>query len=75
MRIFEFTGKDLELYDGERLIGVYASGLRYTCRDDESSHVLAANLDEWLADGRAKIVEQRERTAGPAEIAGQGEVR
>ncbi len=70
MRIFEML-QELELWDGDRLIGVYAPGLQYNCTDD--NHALSRTLDAWLADGHARIVEHRQGT-GPAIVSGQGEV-
>lgn len=74
MRIFEPT-EELELHDGERLVGIYVPGLRYNCRDDGSDDALARTLDRWLADGVAKVVEEREAGAQSASAAGVGEVR
>lgn len=73
MRIFEIIGEDIEAHDGDRVIGVYVPGMTYTCRDDDSHQWLAQTLDQWIAEGKAKIVEQGEGT-GPASIGGQGKV-
>lgn len=73
MRIFEPLD-ELELYDGERLIGIYVPGLRYNCLDDDVHVVLAKTLDQWLVEGKARIIEDREGT-GPASAFGQGEIK
>jgi hypothetical protein len=72
MRIFEPL-QEMELFDGERLVGVYTPGLRYNCWDDATHAALANVLDQWLADGAAKLFEQREGTQ-PAAMLGQGEI-
>ena len=75
MRIFEFIGdKEVELRDGDRLLGIYVPGVRYTLRDD-GSRLLALALEQWLKEGVAKIVEEQPQAAGPAMIAGQGEIK
>jgi hypothetical protein len=63
------------LYDGDRLVGVYVPGLRYNCLDDDVHVVLAKTLDKWLTEGKAKIIEDREASAQPAQLGGQGEVQ
>jgi hypothetical protein len=70
MRIFEPL-QELEVYDGDRLVGVYVPGLQYNCMDDNA--MLAATLDQWLQEGRARVIEHREGT-GPALVSGQGNV-
>jgi len=72
MRIFEPL-EELEVYDGERLIGIYVPGLTYNCMDD--NRTLSATLDHWLEQGKAKIIEQRKGGAQYGEISGQGEVQ
>lgn len=73
MRIFEPT-QELELRDGERLVGIYVPGLRYNCRDDGSDDALARTLDRWLVEGVAKLVEERKAGAQLASAAGIGTV-
>lgn len=73
MRVFESL-EELTLYDGERLVGVYVPGLRYNCWDDDAHAALAKILEQWLAEGLAKIIEEREDTQ-PASVLGQGEIK
>jgi hypothetical protein len=76
MRIFEFTGSsEYELYDGDRLLGVYVPELRYNCPDDETHAVLSKALDRWLLGGCARLIEEIPQSSGPAILSGQGEVR
>lgn len=71
MRLFEIIGdEEIEVMDGERVVGVYAPGLIYTCRSTK----LGAVLDGWLAEGRARIVDER-GGAVPASVKGHGQVR
>ena len=72
MRIFEML-QELELWDGERLIGVYVPGVQYNCTDD--NHALTTTLNQWISEGCARVVEQREGGAQFGDISGQGEVR
>lgn len=71
MRLFELT-EELELRDGERLVGVYLPGLLYTCFDDEPHAVLSEALDRWIDEGRARVVESR--GTQPAQLSGHGEI-
>ena len=73
MRIFEPL-EQLELYDNERLIGVYVPGLRYNVWDDDSHKQLSATLEQWIREGKAKIIEEQAGTQ-PATLGAQGEVR
>jgi hypothetical protein len=73
MRIFQML-QQLELKDGERLVGVYLDGARYTCRDDDTSRPLTAALDAWLAAGAAKLIEAG-AGPGPAQVSGTAQVR
>lgn len=74
MRVFQML-QQLELKDGEHLIGVYLQDAYYTCRDDDSSRPLAAALDEWLRTGAARLRETGVPGPGPASCTGTAEVR
>jgi hypothetical protein len=60
MRIFT-PKEEMELLDGERLVGIYLPGLRYNCLDDNGP--LSAVLDQWIADGKAEVIESRDESS------------
>jgi hypothetical protein len=73
MRIFEPL-QEIEWRDGDRLVGVYTPGTRYTCTDSEADTALAGMLEQWLDEGLVKIVEESNGTA-PANVTGRGETK
>lgn len=70
-KIFEPTEDFFWNNDEGQPIAHYLAGFKYACADDNSK--LAAMLDQWIAAGKVKFIEDTRGTA-PSMMGGTGTV-
>lgn len=73
------TFEPLEIFEWRRddiLMGMYIPGLWYNCSDDEVHAELSKMLDQWLSEGKVKLIDEDQAgTTSPAKMSGQVEVK